>query len=176
MNPSKTLTAGLVGLLALGGSLGIGTQIAFAQADTDAPTGQAGSDGQRNGRRGHRGAKHAGVAELLGVDAETLREAHQNGTTLVELAAANGVSEQELIDALVARASARIDEKIAANEIDAADAAEKLADLETRIADQVNGVRPDSADDTGGERGPRGDRRDRGDRAPRGAQAPGSEV
>lgn len=162
MNPSKTITAGLVGLLALGGSLGIGTQIASAQDDTAPDTAQEQQrDGQRDGRKdGRRGASTAVISELLGLDAEALHQARENGTTLAELAVANGVSESDLIDALVDAASARIDEKVASMGLDQARADEIKADLEVKITDRVNGVRPEGNAD--GERGPRGERGLRG--------------
>lgn len=48
----------------------------------------------------------------------------------------------ELIDALVAEARTRLDEAVDAGRLDESEAAEKLADLEQRITDMVNGDLP----------------------------------
>lgn len=83
------------------------------------------------------------TTELLGIDTETLRTELQSGKTLVEIAAENGVSEDELVDALVADAQERLDEAAADGKIDADEAAEKSAELEERITERVNGEVPD---------------------------------
>lgn len=107
--------------------------------------------GDRPGRggRGHGPGRFGGevVTELLGIDAETLRAELRGGATLVEVAAANGVSEEVLVDALVADAMERIDQAVADGKIDAATAAEKSADIEERITARVNGERPTPAAD-----------------------------
>jgi hypothetical protein len=104
--------------------------------------------GDRSGRGGprHHGQGRFGgevVTDLLGIDAETLRTELQGGATLVEVAAANGVSEEALVDALVADAMARIDQAVVDGKIDATTAAEKSADLEERVTARVNGERPE---------------------------------
>ncbi len=107
---------------------------------------------ERDGRGGpgHHGPGHHGprfddgvVTELLGIDAETLRTELRGGATLVEIAAANDVSEQALVDALVAQATERIDQAVVDGKLDAAAADEMKADLEARITARVNGERPE---------------------------------
>ncbi len=123
--------------------------ITAAQADavTDHMVANRPERGDRPGRHGpgHGPGRFGGevVTELLGIDAETLRAELQGGATLVEVAEANGVSEQELVDALVAQAMARIDQAVADGKVDAETAAEKSADLEERITARVNGERPE---------------------------------
>ncbi|MDA0203097.1 MAG: hypothetical protein O2870_06960, partial [Actinobacteria bacterium] len=61
-------------------------------------------EGQRGGRA--LGAHSEVVTELLGVDAETLRGELAAGSTLAEVAEANGVSTDDLVAALVDEAEA----------------------------------------------------------------------
>jgi hypothetical protein len=79
------------------------------------------------------------VAEALGIDEDALRTALQDGQTLAEIAAANGVDVQAVIDAILAEAQTRLDEALADGRIDADELAELQADLTERITDLVNG-------------------------------------
>lgn len=96
------------------------------------------------GRRGHhRGFRSFDtLTDVLGVEAEELREALMDGQSVADIAAANGVDVQTVIDALVAEANARLDEAVAAGRIDEADADEKRADIEEKITARVNGEDP----------------------------------
>jgi len=156
-NPKKIVASGLIGLIAFGG-LAVGAPAAYAQdAPTpDAPTTQ--EDGERPTREERQAAREARKAEriemltnLLGVSADELAEARQSGQSLADVAAAQGVDVQVVIDALVADKTARIEARIAEGNLsDAAAerAAEKLANVEERVTARVNGER--------GPRGPRG--------------------
>ena len=101
--------------------------------------------GDRGGRENHgrRGpgkfARSEVLTELLGVDADELREELRAGSTLAELAAANGVESSDLIAALMTQAEERINTAVDAERITADEAAEKLAKIETRITDKING-------------------------------------
>ena len=70
---------------------------------------------------------------------DDLREQLRSGSTLAEIAAANGVEASALIDALVSQAEERINAAVDAERITAEEAAEKLAEVETRITDKING-------------------------------------
>ena len=48
------------------------------------------------------------IAEAIGIDVETLREELRNGATVAEIAEANGVDPQVVIDALVADYTERV--------------------------------------------------------------------
>jgi hypothetical protein len=88
------------------------------------------------------------LTELLGIDAATLREELESGSTLAEVATAHGVDTQVVIDTLVTAAAAQIDQAVTDGRIDADKADEIKATLEERVTDRVNGVRPDRpADD-----------------------------
>ena len=82
-----------------------------------------------HGGRGGRGGRHLGdaldtAASVIGVTADELKTALQSGESIAEVATANGVAPQTVIDALVADAT---------------------ADLTQRITALVNGVRPADA-------------------------------
>lgn len=81
------------------------------------------------------------ITDLLGIDAQTLLSELRDGSTLAEIAEANGVDVTTLVDALVAEATERVDRAVEAGRIAEATAADKLADLEERITDRVNGER-----------------------------------
>ena len=83
------------------------------------------------------------AVEVLGIDAETLRDELRAGNSLADIAEANGVDPQTLIDALVAEAEAMLDQAVADGRIDAEVADARRADLDERIAARVAGERPD---------------------------------
>ena len=69
-----------------------------------------------------RGVGLEAAAEAIGIEQDALRDALRDGQTIAEVAEANGVDVQVVIDAMVAAAQERIDEAIA-------DVDERLADL-----------------------------------------------
>ena len=120
-------------------------------------------------RRGeaHRGgrdlaARSEVVTDLLGIDAETLRAELAAGSTLAEVAVANGVSTDDLVAALVAEAEERIAEHVEEGSLTEEEAAAKLADITDRVSERVNSVAPIGGEghgpghrggDRGGDRG-----------------------
>lgn len=99
----------------------------------------------RHGRFGGPAARAAvsdAVTELLGLDAETVRDELRGGLTLAELAEANGVSTDTLVETLVAEASERLDVAVENGRIDEDKAAEFEANLEEQITKRVNGEFP----------------------------------
>lgn len=101
-----------------------------------------------------RGADRAqATVELLGIDVEELQAAFQQGQTLAQIAGANDVDIQTVIDAKVAAATERINAAVEAGRLTADEADEKLAGLEAKVTARVNeagpvrcgdGERPDS--------------------------------
>ena len=63
-------------------------------------------------RHAHRHPRRAAAirtaAEVIGIDADDLRAALHDGQTIAQVAEANGVDPQDVIDALVARSTERI--------------------------------------------------------------------
>ena len=99
----------------------------------------------RHGRFGGpaaRGAISDAVTELLGLDADTVRDELRGGKTLAELAEENGVSTETLVDTLVAEASERLDVAVENGRIDDDKAAEFEEKLEEQITKRVNGEFP----------------------------------
>jgi polyhydroxyalkanoate synthesis regulator phasin len=104
---------------------------------------------RREARQERRQAPEA-VQELLGLSPEEIREQLRAGSTLGEIATAQGVDPQAVVDAIVTELTERVDAAVAEGRIDAEEAAEKLDGAEERISDRVNNGRPDrgaSADD-----------------------------
>ena len=111
-----------------------------------------------HGGRRHLGARLDGVAEILGIDDADLVTALRDGQTLAEIAAANDVSVDTVVEALVGQAEARIDAAVEAGRLTAEEATTKKAELTDRITAMVNGERPERAPfggrGFGGRRGP----------------------
>jgi polyhydroxyalkanoate synthesis regulator phasin len=116
---------------------------------------ERGEFGEGHGPGGHRGGPGMfgrGVAsealtDLLGIDAEELHTQLHDGATLAEIAQAQGVEVQAVIDELVAEVTERIDNAVEDGRIDQAEADEKLAEAEARITDMVNNGRPERGED-----------------------------
>jgi uncharacterized protein YidB (DUF937 family) len=94
-----------------------------------------------------RGVASEALTDLLGIDGEELRTQLRDGATLAEIAQAQGVDVQEVIDELVAEVTERVDNAVENGRIDQAEADEKLAEAEARITDMVNNGRPERGED-----------------------------
>lgn len=95
------------------------------------------------GRHGRGGPGLDAAAEALGVSADELRTALQDGSTIAEVAASKGVDVQVVIDAIVADMSAHVDEHLADGDITQEQADARKADAVERATAMVNGERPD---------------------------------
>lgn len=135
------------------------TSSAGVTADSTASQ-ERGPDG--HGPRGERPGL-ATIMAVLDLSKDELRAAREAGTTLAELAEQQGVEVSTLIDALVAEAEQHLAEHVADGDLPQEQADERLATIEQRITDRVNGVEPAE-----GERPVPGDRPDRGERGPGG--------
>jgi hypothetical protein len=101
-----------------------------------------GGPGGPMGDRG-RGAGLAAAASAIGITPAELGTSLRDGSTIADVAAANNVEVQTVIDALVAEASARLDQAVTDGHLTDAEATARKADLEQHITDMVNGGRPD---------------------------------
>lgn len=96
------------------------------------------------GRRGHFVGRAPGLAgfaaaaEILGIEASDLREALGDGFTLAEVAEANGIEAQALIDGLLAALEEKLDEAVASGKVTEDRAAEILEHAPERIENLVN--------------------------------------
>jgi len=120
----------------------------LTENQVDAVTGAleaARPEGPRNGGRGHgdfgrRGPAGGGeIAEILGLEAQELGEALRGGQSLADIAAEQGVDTQDLIDAIVANAEARVADAVEAGRIDEEKADEIIAGASEHAEDMVNG-------------------------------------
>ena len=90
-------------------------------------------------RHGGGGFSHgADIAEFIGIEPDALREAIEGGQSIVQVAEANGVSEQELTDYLLGEIETKLAEAVESGKIDQATADEKLANAAEKIAECIN--------------------------------------
>ncbi|MHB1138918.1 MAG: hypothetical protein ACYC2O_08165 [Microthrixaceae bacterium] len=94
--------------------------------------------GGGGGFDGRRGLAFDAAAEALGLEPDALKEALEGDGTIAQVAEAQGVDLQTVIDALVAAATERIDAALAEGRIDEARATELKDGLTDRISERVN--------------------------------------
>jgi polyhydroxyalkanoate synthesis regulator phasin len=127
--------------------------VAETLADDMGPGGRGHGFGPGHGfGHGGPGAGISTAAEALGLTVDELRDALADGTTLADVAATQGVPTEDLVAALVAAAEERIDEAVADGRLDAAEAAERTADLAERVTDHVENGMPVGGHHGGGMR------------------------
>ncbi len=78
------------------------------------------------------------LTSALGVTAQELRTAFADGQSIADVAAAQGVDVQTVIDALVAAATERIDAAVADGTLTSAQGAARTATLTARVTELVN--------------------------------------
>ncbi len=83
--------------------------------------------------------RHATLAGLLGMEVDDLREALRSGQTAAELAEANGVELQTIIDALVADITDRVNTALADGTITSDKAGDILDNVTERVTQRLNG-------------------------------------
>ena len=117
------------------------------------------SDGEGRGPGGRdaRGGRGAGIfgraadprvlTTLLGLNGAELMTQPRDGSTLAEIATAQGVEPQAVVDALVAEAKTHLDQAVTDGRIDQSEADQKLVDAMSRIAAMVDHGRPDRSAD-----------------------------
>ena len=112
---TKILATTALGVGLLAGSLTVAAvgplSIAGAQT-TDAPSAQAGAFGHR---AGHRLARHEFkvAADTIGIPATELRDALKGGQSIAEVATEKGVPVDDVVNAVVADVSAKVDQAVA---------------------------------------------------------------
>ncbi len=90
-------------------------------------------------RQANRQERLDSLATTLGTTADELKAALKDGQSIADIAVANGVDVQSIIDEMVAQATARIDEAVANDRIDPDKATELKSRIEERITARVNG-------------------------------------
>ena len=99
------------------------------------------------GRFGHRhhgfGMALDAAAGAIGIETEELRSALMDGQTLAEVAEANGVEREAVVDALVTEAQTRIDQALEDGRIDEDRATELAERAATKAEEVVDGTLPE---------------------------------
>lgn len=95
--------------------------------------------GPGDGHRHHGFVDFAAAADFLGIGEDELRTRLRDGDTLAEIATANGKTAGGLVGALVAAATADLDDKVETGRLTEARRASLLEDLEVRMQDVVDG-------------------------------------
>jgi len=96
--------------------------------------------GEFHDHHGQRGPQGAGeIAEILGLEGSEMREALRNGSSIAELAEAQGVDTADIVDAIVAQNEERLAAAVENGRIDDAQAAEMLTQAAERAEGLVNG-------------------------------------
>ena len=114
--------------------------VSAALAEAQPPRGPGGPGGP--GHHGDRAADLAVAAKAIGISEADLKAALESGKSMADVARANNVDPQKVIDAIVADKQAKLDEKVKSGELTQAQADEKKANMVQRVTDMVNGVRP----------------------------------
>lgn len=128
---------------ALSGLVSDGT-LSQEQADAVATTldealpQRGGPGGHGPGGHGMGGGRHLETAaEVLGTSVDELRDALQDGSSLADVAAAEGVETSALVDALVAAAQERLADHVEAGDVTQEQADERLAEVTARVTEMV---------------------------------------
>jgi DNA-directed RNA polymerase specialized sigma subunit len=138
MRISRPVAIATLAATTIAGGVGGATLLGPAGAEQPSPP-VAGVDVAPAAGAGRCGQGLEAVAEAVGVSTDELREALGGGQTIAEVAEANGTDPQDVIDALVAGGTERLDAAVADGRIDQATADERIETLPERAADLVNG-------------------------------------
>ena len=111
------------------------------------------SVGMRGGPHGG-GKSVAAIASVLKLTEAELKTQVQSGKTLAQIATAQSVSVQSVINVLVAGMQAHIAEELASGEITQAQADTKLAGVTAKATERVNNLRPARGEGHGKGHGP----------------------
>ena len=139
--------------LAMGG-------IAIAQTNEDPPPPDSETEGtERPARGSKRGFCKRGfhfveaISELTGLSPQELIEELQAGSTIAQVAEANGSSGAAAVDALVAQLTERLDQAVVDEKLTQEEADDKLAEATERFEELVDAENPSPARRGGGDFG-----------------------
>ena len=132
---SKLLASAVVATALAGGATFGVVGIAGAQSGGDPPPAEA-------GRGGAHGPKLDAAAKALNLSVDDLRSKLQGGKTLAQVAQDQNVDKQKVIDAMVADATAHIDQEVQDGKLTADQATQRKSGLNDRITKLVNEGKP----------------------------------
>jgi prolyl-tRNA editing enzyme YbaK/EbsC (Cys-tRNA(Pro) deacylase) len=139
MRISRPIAVTILAATALACGLGGALLLGPASADTSTSTAATTAFGGAGAVAAPCREGLADVAEAIGIATDDLRAALRDGQTLAEVAEANGVDPEQVVDVLVANGTERLDAAVSAGRIDQAAANERRANLPERVAELVNG-------------------------------------
>jgi hypothetical protein len=122
--------------------VGAGGAIAASGNSKGSSTASANQCGPAGPGHGPRAGSIEAVASYLGLTKAELRTAHENGTTLAQLATQQGKSVSGLKQAIYDAAKADLDKAVAAGRITAAQEKSMLSGLQSHLDDMVNSTGP----------------------------------
>ena len=126
--------------LALGGA-SLAALALVATVAAAGPSGNGATHGQAPGRGQAQGASPAGVGDvaptILGLTQAEIRTLRRGGLSLAQIAEKQAVDPTRLIEAFAARWSARIDDRVSAGALTAAEASALKEQLTVRAKDMV---------------------------------------
>jgi polyhydroxyalkanoate synthesis regulator phasin len=99
---------------------------------------KAGGKGAGMGEGLGQGGMGSNVAEFLGISQEDLRAARQAGQSLVQVAAEKGISEQQLLDYMLAQRGAQLDQLVTDGKITQEQADQHKQLMTERIKENIN--------------------------------------
>ena len=126
------------------------TTPAETTTETTTESTQEEREARRDERQAARQAQRQAVADLLGVELDDLTQQLRDGSTLAEVATANGVEPSSVVDLIVESKNARIDQAVENGRLTAEEAAEIKAELPERVETRVNEGRPEGGGHRGG--------------------------
>lgn len=99
----------------------------------------ADGDGEAHEGRGHHrgGCNLEAAAEAIGIDVDELRTALDEGQSIANVATANGVEPDAVVDAMVAERAERLAAAVESGRLTQEEADERLADKSEKIEDRV---------------------------------------
>ncbi|MEO8266539.1 MAG: hypothetical protein ABI706_13650 [Ilumatobacteraceae bacterium] len=127
--------------------------------------------GGRGGPGGRIGLGLDVVATTLGITADEVRTALEGGQSLADLAVSKGKTAQDVIDAIVAEATTKLNTAVTSGKLTQAEADARLADITTHATEFVNSTPPVGGPGFGGP-GHHRDGNDADDDAPAAPTAP----
>lgn len=110
----------------------------IAALEAAGPFGKGGPFGGRHIFMGPKGFALDVIANALGITADQVRTALQSGQSLADLAVSKGKTAQDVIDAIVADVTTKINDRVTAGDLTQAQADKIIADVKTQAANFVN--------------------------------------
>jgi hypothetical protein len=140
MSKAKILSIAFAAVLVL--TMAVGGTVLAAEGDTTTPP--VCDEENHPGRAGvgFLGSCTADVADLLGLTTEEIRELRVEGQSLVDFAAAQGVSEAELVSVMTAGMTENLAERVADGTITQEQADVMLANLTERVDAMITATTP----------------------------------